>query len=94
MYYSAYLNLRWIGCFNISLHEKFYNIEENQRMVASEWKLSFKPKEYQIRLYNECEGGIENSVQRIADWPQEACRVMTNGDREGRIFLYHPHTND
>ena len=27
------------------------------------------------------------------DWHHEACRVMTIGDREGRIFLSHPHTN-
>ena len=23
--------------------------------------------------------------------PEEACRVMTNGDHEGCIFLSHPH---
>ena len=38
--------------------------------------------------------GIENSDLRITDWHHEACRVMTNGDREGRIFLSHPHTNN
>ena len=27
------------------------------------------------------------AVPRITDWHHEACRVMTNGDREGRIFL-------
>ena len=36
---------------------------------------------------------IENSVPRITDWHHEACRVMTNGDPERRIFLSHPHTN-
>ena len=40
------------------------------------------------------EGGIEKSVLRITGWRHEACRVMTNGDREGQIFLYHPHTNN
>ena len=28
------------------------------------------------------------------DWHHKACRVMTNSDREGRIFLSHPHTNN
>ena len=32
------------------------------------------------------------SVPKITDWHHGACRVMTNGDREGRIFLSHPHT--
>ena len=47
-----------------------------------------------IRIYHECEGGIEKSVPRITNWHHEACRVMTNGDREGLIFLSHPHTNN
>ena len=46
-----------------------------------------------IRICHECEHGIEKSVLRITDWHHEACRVMTIGDREGRIFLSHPHTN-
>ena len=41
-----------------------------------------------------CEGEREKSVPRITDWHHEACRVMTNGDREGQIFLSHPHTNN
>ena len=43
-----------------------------------------------IRIYHECEGMIEKSVRRIAVWHHEACRVMTNGDPEGRIFLSYP----
>ena len=43
-----------------------------------------------IRIYHECEGGIEKFDPRIT----EACRVKTNVDREGRIFLSHPHTNN
>ena len=31
---------------------------------------------------------------RITVWHAEACRVRTNGDREGRIFLSFPHTNN
>ena len=37
---------------------------------------------------------IEKSVQRISVFHHEACRVMTNGDPEGRIFLSYPHTNN
>ena len=47
-----------------------------------------------IRICHECEGGIEKSVPRITDLHQEACRVMTIGDCEGRIFLSHPHSNN
>ena len=39
-----------------------------------------------IRIHHECEDGIVESVPRITDWHHEACRVMTNGDIEGRIF--------
>ena len=46
------------------------------------------------RICHECEGGIEKSVPRITVWHHEACRVMTNGDLEGRIFLSYPHTNN
>ena len=35
---------------------------------------------------HECEGRIEKSVPRITDWHHVACRVMTKGDHEGRIF--------
>ena len=41
-----------------------------------------------------CVGGVEQSVSGITERHPEACRVMTNGDREGRIFLSHPHTNN
>ena len=41
-----------------------------------------------IRIYHECEGGIEKY------WHHEACQVMTNGDCKGQIFLSHPHTNN
>ena len=40
-----------------------------------------------IRIYHEREGRIERSVRRIAIWHHEACRVMTNGDPKGQIFL-------
>ena len=41
-----------------------------------------------------CEGGIEKSIPRITDWHHEACRLMTKGDHDGRIFLSHPHRNN
>ena len=47
-----------------------------------------------IRIYREREGRIEKSVPRIAVSHHEACRVMTNGDHEGRVFLSYPHTNN
>ena len=37
---------------------------------------------------------IEKSVPRIAIWHNEACRVMSNGDSAGQIFLSYPHTNN
>ena len=43
---------------------------------------------YNIRIHHECEGRIENSVPRMTIWHQEACRVMINGDPEGRTFFY------
>ena len=49
---------------------------------------------YNIRINHESEGGIEQSIPRITDWHHEACRVMTNGDHEGWIFLSYPHTNN
>ena len=47
-----------------------------------------------IRIYHEFERRIEKSVPRITVWHQEACRVMTNGGPEKRIFLSYPHTNN
>ena len=46
-----------------------------------------------IRICHECEGRIEKSIPRVTVWHCEACRVMPNGDPEGRIFLSYPHTN-
>ena len=42
-----------------------------------------------IRNYLECENAIEKSDPRITFWHHEACRVMTNSDLEGPIFLFH-----
>ena len=47
-----------------------------------------------IKIHHECKGGIEQTVLRIAVWHHEACRVMTNYDPKGQIFLSYPHTND
>ena len=49
---------------------------------------------HNIRIYHECEGRIEKAVPRIANWHHEACRVLTNGDPEGHVFLAYPHTNN
>ena len=40
------------------------------------------------------EAGIEKSVPRITVWYHKACRVMTNGDPGGLIFLSHPPTKN
>ena len=58
------------------------------------YQLRFCPGLNHIRIYDKGEGGIEKSVPRITDWHHEACRVMTNGDHEGQIFLSHPHSNN
>ena len=39
-----------------------------------------------IRIYHECEGGIEKSVPRITVWHQEACRVITTVIPRDGIF--------
>ena len=45
-----------------------------------------------IRIYHECESGIEKPVPRITVWHHKACLKMSTGDREGRIFQSHPNT--
>ena len=68
--------------------------------VRTSFFLIFQPKHMlkqmgkNIRIYHWYEGRVEKSVPRIAFWHHEACRVMTNGDPEGRIFLSYPHTNN
>ena len=52
------------------------------------------PRSWTITIYHKCEGGVEKSVKRITELQYEVCRVMRNGDREGRFFLSHPHTNN
>ena len=47
-----------------------------------------------ISIHHEFEVGIEKSVQKITDRHHEVCRVMTIGNREGRIFLSDPHSHD
>ena len=47
-----------------------------------------------LRIHHECEGRIETYVPRITDWHHKACRVMTNGDHGGQIFLSYPRTNN
>ena len=47
-----------------------------------------------IRIHHECDVGIGKSIPRITDWHHKACRVITNDDREGRIYISHPHTNN
>ena len=62
--------------------------------VSDGCKRSCHKRVNNIRIRHKCEGGIEKSILRITVWHQEACRVMTNGDPEGWIFLCHPHINN
>ena len=50
-------------------------------------------KKCNIRIHHKFESGIEKSVPRITVWHHEACRVMTNGDPQGQIFMSHSHKN-
>ena len=43
-----------------------------------------------ISIYHEFEGKTGKSVPMIAVWHHEACRVVANGDPEGRIFSILP----
>ena len=65
-----------------AVHEYCYAIHESPTGLKN------------IRVSLECKGVIEKSVLRITVWHHEACRVMTNGDREGQIFLSNPHMNN
>ena len=46
-----------------------------------------------LKIYHECEDRIEKSCPRITVW-HEVCRVITNGDIEGEIFLSYLHMNN
>ena len=46
------------------------------------------------RIHQECEDGIEKSISRMTDGYHEACPVITTGDHERPIFLFHPHKNN
>ena len=45
-----------------------------------------------IRIYHECEGGIEKSVMRITVWHHQACQVMKT-DPKGQVFSI-PHSQN
>ena len=72
------------------------NLSENGHSSDEERQQLSNPSSQvcNIKIHHECESGIEKSVPRITDWHHEACRLMTNVDREGWIFLSHPHRNN
>ena len=76
----------------ITCDRLIYTMNHSKPIVSNhkEELISAQRVESSIRIYHECEGWIEKSVPRIAVWHQEACRLMTNGDPEGRIFLSYP----
>ena len=41
-----------------------------------------------IRIYQECDGGIERSMPRITVWHHEACQVVIIGYPSGRFFSF------
>ena len=41
---------------------------------------------HSIRIYHECEDGIEKSVTKKTILHHDACLMMTNGDLEGQFF--------
>ena len=43
-----------------------------------------------IRIYHECEGGIEKKMSRgsCTNWHHKVCSEMTNCDPEGRKFSF------
>ena len=47
-----------------------------------------------IRICHEFDGGILKCLPDITVWRHTVCRVMANGDREGRTFLSHPQTKN
>ena len=75
------------GHINLLIYKLVY------RNIEKEMKSVHKSSD-NIKIYHEYEGGIEKSILRITDLHHEACRVMTIDDREGRIFLSHPHANN
>ena len=87
--------LFWVLRITVALR-RFICIDNTQQMVwlRNKKNISLITHSYvEPRTGTECESRIEKSVPRIAVWHHEACRVMTNGDPEGLIFLSYPHTN-
>ena len=73
----------------------FHPIYQSAMCVLAHMKiLNSNPDGVIIRIYHECKGRIETFVPRITVRHHDACRVMTNGDPEGQIFLSYPHTNN
>ena len=64
------------------------------KTIADVWSVIPYHVKPRLRIYHECDGGIEKYVPRITVCHYEACRVMINCDSEGPIFLSHPHTNN
>ena len=90
-YMHNFLGERATG--NVRLHTK---VSSSVQMYSRVWytqKLQTKVanKSFIVCIRLECR--IEKSVPRITVWHHEACRVVTNGDPEGRIFISLPHTN-
>ena len=92
-YFRSSAGIRWNHVIFVMIHctDK---ITDTYVFVTVISFFLFVQESVSIRIYHECEGMTEKSVPRIAIWHHEACRVMTKGDPEGRIFVSYSHTNN
>ena len=82
----------WHGVFeNIRIYHKCEGRIEKSVLRITIWHQEVAKT---IILYDKCEGRIEKSVPWIRVCYHRACRVMTNDDPEGQIFLSYPHMNN
>ena len=88
--YKLFLELS--NCCNIIESRNCYTIRNINYLFAFLLILhaSFCPMSEYKRIYQKCEGGIENSVSRINVWHHEACRLMTNNDQITRNGFFYP----
>ena len=77
------------------IHDK--KIKHEKRLAKMSMEKNLPGEYWQITVCTSAFNSeiiIEKTVPRITVWHQEACRVMTNDDRQGQIFLSHPHMNN
>ena len=80
----SYMTL-FVSVVSVALEASLEVIDLDSTRLTEEEEIS-NIKHYNIRIYHECEGGIEKSVQRITDCHHKAWLLMTIGDPRDRIF--------